>query len=84
MKVSIGGVDYKIRKIKVGEMLPMLPRFETDQANVQRDMVASCVSLGNSGESLGDSVDDLDWEVYTKLSVKVLEANGFSSGLGND
>lgn len=82
MKVSIGGVDYKIRKIKVGEMLPMLPRFETDQANVQRDMVASCVLL--NGESLGDSVDDLDWEVYSKLSVKVLEANGFASGLGND
>ena len=79
MKKSIDGVDYKLVKIKVGQMLPLLPRFADEQAEVQREMVAACVHL--NGEALGvERVDDLEWSVYQELSVSVLEFNGFPTG----
>mgnify|MGYP001568792376 FL=1 len=79
MKKSIDGVDYQLAKIKVGQMLPLLPRFADEQAEVQREMVAACVHL--NGEALGlERVDDLDWGSYQELSVAVLEFNGFPTG----
>ena len=76
MNLSIDGVEFSIRKIRVGEMLPLLPRLATDQANVQRDMVAMCVMVNGSpiGEKL---VNEMDWDVYTELSQAVLKQNGF-------
>ena len=60
-------------------MLPLLPRFADEQAEVQREMVAACVHL--NGEALGvDRVDDLEWSAYQELSVAVLEFNGFPTG----
>lgn len=81
MKVSIGGVEYTVRKIKVGEMLPLLPRFDTEQAEVQREMVASCTSKGDEKLTL-EQVDDMDWDVYNELSKAVLKANGFGDEVG--
>jgi hypothetical protein len=79
MKKSIDGVDYQLAKIKVGQMLPLLPRFADEQAEVQREMVAACVHL--NGEPLGlERVDDLNWGSYQELSVAVLEFNGFPTG----
>ena len=75
MNKKIDGVNYSIRKIKVGEMLPLLPRFEKETLEVQREMVSICVSV--NGEIIGDGVDELDWQAYSVLSQAVLIANGF-------
>ena len=75
MQKSIDGVDYEIRKIKVGGMLPILPLFESQPSEAQRQMVSVCVAV--DGEALGDLVNDLEWGVYSELSKDVLAMNGF-------
>ena len=82
MKISIGGVDYEIREITVGEMLPLISGEEVDKIAFQRGLVSSCVSVG--GKQLGDDVENLGWSTYKKRSDKALEVCGFSEGLGND
>lgn len=75
--IEVDGVSYTVREIKVGEMMPILPRLNSDddalQAQAQKDMVAACVSPLND-------IDELPFSTYMALTNVVLEVNG----LGND
>lgn len=81
-KVKIGNVDYVVRELTIGQMMPLMEKLSGDESSkAQLEMVSLAVCV--NGEALGDSVDALGFKAYIELSKHVMEVNGMGDS-GND
>lgn len=76
-KVKVNGSEYLVREIRIGDMLPLLPRLSGDEANeAQLEIVKKCVLV--NGQPIGDAAVDLGLSEYLELAAIVMEVNGLS------
>ena len=76
-KVKIGADEYEVREVTISQMLPILPKFGTDeQQQAQVELLKACVY--KDGELLGDKVDSLGIRAFMLLVPAVLEVCGMS------
>jgi len=76
-KVTAGSNDYVVTEMKMGDMLPILPRLSGDPEtaqNAQVDMLKLCILV--DGKQIGDGVLELSVKSYLILIVEVMAING--------
>lgn len=75
--VKIGSEEYEVREVTIAQMLPILPKFGTDeQQTAQVELLKACVY--KDGELLGDKIDSLGIKSFMLLTPAVLEVCGMS------
>lgn len=76
-QVTIRGVEFTVREIRLGDMLPLMKRFGgDDNAEAQLEMVKKAVYV--NGEQVGDALDEYGFGIYGELVQAVLEVNGMT------
>jgi len=82
-KVTFNDVEYEVREITIGQVLPILPRLEdeTKAQEAQLDIMRLCIA--KDGEPMGDEVTNLGLFSYLKLAEEVMEINGLKE-VGKD
>jgi hypothetical protein len=76
-KVKIGEDEYEVREVTISQILPILPKFGTEeQQQAQVELLKACVY--KNGELLGDKVDALGIRAFMLLVPAVLEVCGMS------
>ena len=82
-KVTVNGVDYTVRELTIGQMMPLMERLSGDDSQkAQLELVSLSVHAA-SGEALGDDVSGLGLSSYMELSKHVLDVNGLGDS-GNE
>ncbi len=73
-KIKVRGQEFVIREISSGDMDPIYPLFEEKKfMDAQREMIKVCVFEG--GAVVGDGVNDMPFQVRTRLGEAVMEMN---------
>lgn len=77
VKVKIGGEEYIVKEVTIGEMLPLMNQMSKDGEAAQQaqlDMLKLCIY--KDGKLLGHGVMDLGLQAYLKLVQAAVEVNG--------
>jgi hypothetical protein len=82
MKVEFGGVEYTVKELTIGEMLPLMPRMQNTEDHealqeAQMEMMQKCIY--KDGQLLGEGVMNIGLKGYLKLVTAAIEINGLSS-----
>jgi hypothetical protein len=78
-KVKVNGIEFEVVEIRVGKILPILPRLNGDEAEeAQLELMRECIYHG--GEPIGHGVSELGISTYLELAKHVMEVNGLSEG----
>lgn len=76
--VPINNMNFSVMEISIGEMLPILPRLQGDEANeAQIDIMKKAVLL--DGVVMGENLLNIGLASYMKLITEVLQINGLSA-----
>ncbi len=78
-EVNLNGVDYTVRELTIGEVLPIMPRLGNgDDMEPQLELIEICVLAdGQALDSVGARA--LPFSVFLKLISEVMEVNGMGA-----
>jgi hypothetical protein len=80
--VNVSGVDYTIRELTIGQMLPLMEKLQgEDSTKAQMEIVSLSVCV--DGNPIGDEAANLGFSTYMGLSKHVMAINGMGDE-GND
>ena len=81
--IEINDEQFEVREIKIGEVLPILPRLEDpdQQQEAQLDIMRLCIA--KDGLAMGEDVLDLGMHTYLQLAEEVMQINGLTK-VGKD
>jgi len=81
--LTVNEVEYEVREITIGQVLPILPRLQDEEQAQEAQMDIMKLCIVQDGKALGDKVPDLGLGTYLKLAEQVMRINGLSE-VGKD
>ena len=81
--VNVGGTDYLVRELTIGQMLPLMEQLSGDESNKAQLKMVSLSVCDAGGVQLGDKTSELGLSAYMELSKHVMDVNGMGEA-GNE
>jgi hypothetical protein len=74
-EVSVNGEKFTVQEITIGEILPIMPRLQGDEAQ-QAQLEMMQLTIFRNGAVMGESVSGLGLSTYLTLAEEVMKVNG--------